>query len=92
MNRRSFLRSIGIGVAAVYLRVAPTTVKPPQCFDGALTLEQFNNYLERVFRAPRNPRDYIFYFPSAEAAESFKQVCAKMYDNHNRRKSDDTIV
>lgn len=76
MNRRGFLRSLGIGVAGLYLRFAPDLAKPITITNssGAITLEMYEKYLERIFRAPYRGNGPIYCY-SQETYEALKKYC-----------------
>lgn len=79
MNRRGFLQSLGIGVAAVYLRLAPTTPRPLSGF----TIADFEADLERIFAAPyRGDNNYIIAGP--ETAKAINELYRRSREDHTK--------
>jgi hypothetical protein len=81
MNRRHFLRSLAIGVACLHLRFRPETATAFS-YEGAITLAQFNDYLERVFRVRKNAEPPILYV-AAGSADKWTKILNDMYKREN---------
>jgi hypothetical protein len=82
VNRRHFLRSLAIGVACLQLRFRPETAAAFK-YDGALTLEQFNAYLERVFRVTKHTHPPMFLVP-AGSVDKWTKILNDMYRKDDR--------
>lgn len=67
MTRRHFLRNLAIGVAALTLRFKPE-VQHELPKINAITLDQFNSYLERVFRVSKPGPQWVYCTPATYEA------------------------